>query len=428
MFKGKNIKRILAVLMMALMMISFMPTMGVFADETVSNDTVPASESVENTTTPAENSGEEQSTPPAEGSEEGKQEAAEETKEDSGEAATDTANETSTTGAEEVAPTNPEEPASEGTDAIKVYITISKDGEVVEDRNGEKVAVVPVELLGKKEYTLDDVFKSAHGQYHKDGEEAYGTAESQWGLGVSKLWGIENGGNYGYQINNGEVMVMGPTQAVNDGDIVDAYVIKNNYPDTEAYATFNQPIVIVEKGESINYKLVSATYDENFNMVFVPVEGATIYSDGDKMDWVTDANGLMWIKYNEEGEHIITATKTKELNGEVVPAITAAVSRVIVKAKEEPAKEETEVYPPIPGCEESETKTETKPAETKEDTKATDTKANTNSGAASGTATKATGSATGVPKTGDNENMGAFMVLGLGAALVLVATKRIKSR
>ena len=36
--------------------------------------------------------------------------------------------------------------------------------------------------------------------------------------------------------------------------------------------------------------------------------------------------------------------------------------------------------------------------------------------------------ASNVPKTGDAENMGTFMVLGLAAALTLVAAKRIKSR
>lgn len=49
----------------------------------------------------------------------------------------------------------------------------------------------------------------------------------------------------------------------------------------------------------------------------------------------------------------------------------------------------------------------------------TNTSTNTNSG---------TKTATNVPKTGDAENMGAFMVLGLGAALTLVAAKRVKSR
>ncbi len=57
----------------------------------------------------------------------------------------------------------------------------------------------------------------------------------------------------------------------------------------------------------------------------------------------------------------------------------------------------------------------------------TDDKSSTNTSQTT-TKTDTTKKATNVPKTGDAENMGAFMVLGLAAALTLVAAKRIKSR
>ena len=88
---------------------------------------------------------------------------------------------------------------------------------------------------------------------------------------------------------------------------------------------------------------------------------------------------------------------------------------------EEPKEEPTEEPKEEPTEEPKEEPTPTAPTD-KTDDKTTDT---TQKPAKADT-TKA--AATNVPKTGDAENMGTFMVLGLAAALTLVAAKRIKSR
>ena len=48
------------------------------------------------------------------------------------------------------------------TENITVYLSVSKYGEIAEDKNGEPMAYAPVALEGQQTYTLDDVFKKAH--------------------------------------------------------------------------------------------------------------------------------------------------------------------------------------------------------------------------------------------------------------------------
>ena len=433
MIKGKNIKRILAVLMMALMMVSFMPTMGVFADEAATTTAVPGETGTE--TTGGELTGaEDPSTPPAD-TENGAEEGAPADGATQGEEAEGTAQEGE--GTEETAQEGAEsaEPAKEGEEpapapaepkAIKVYVTISVDGEAAEGRNGEKVAVVPVELLGKATYNFDDVFKNAHEQYHPDGESAYGTAATDWGTSLSKLWGIENGGNYGYQVNGGVQMAMGLTDPINDGDFVDGMVYKNAYPNTEAYAKFDKKLVIAEVGEEIALVLTAGTeYDENWNYVFTPVKDAVISVDGVKAEVTTDAEGKMTICFDKDtdaGEHVISATLTKELDGAVVPAITSAVARVIIKAKEATTPEEPVVEPTEP-AEQEEPKEET-PAPTGETKEEDKTAAPTSQPSGQGATPAAAPAASGVPKTGDAENMMLYaFILGASMVAVLAAKK-----
>ena len=361
----KNLKRILAVLMMALVMVSFMPTMSVFADQVD-----PAKDAATETQEADADAA------PATGAEEG-----ETAKDAEADAA---AGEEAEANAEEAEEASEEASKSEPKD-IEVLVSISQGGEIVEGKDGQKVILVPVTLTGKDSYTLDDAFKAAHEALNKDGSAAYATEETQWGLGVSKLWGVENGGNYGYQVNGGTVMVMGPGQEISDGDHIDAYVLVNNYPDTEAYAVLTPDLSVVDAGEVVELVLTSASYDENFNMVFSPVEGAQIKIDGILMSGLTDADGKVIFKLSQEGEHTVEASKNKELDGKTVPAITAAAAKVFVKTADGAGAVEPAA---------TNTGTTTKPA------------------------------ANAVPKTGDEQNIMLYVILFLSALVITVKVKR----
>ena len=223
---------------------------------------------------------------------------------------------------------------------VKAYITISKYGEIVKDKNGEYVAEAEVTLTGKSSYTLDDAFKEAHELYYEGGAEAgYAAADSEWGLSVTKVWG-DTSGKFGYQMNLGAVSVWGPTQAVNDGDYIDLAVYENYYPDTESYAKFDAYKKSV-MGDKTELTLLESYYGENWETLFKPCENAEIFVNGTKTDILTDENGKCALAFDESGEYIISAKKTKTLKNAVteeegtVNALTAPVCVVSVTIPDE---------------------------------------------------------------------------------------------
>ncbi len=215
--------------------------------------------------------------------------------------------------------------------AITVYMSISKYGQIVETKDGDAFAYLPIKLKGKDEYTIDDAFLAAHTQYYEGGENGYGTENSDWGLSISKLWG-DTSYNFGYQVNGGAESVMGPSHILSGGDYIDAAIYKNAYPDTESYSVFDTFKDEAFGGDEFTVYLSYASgYDDNWNSVFSPCEGAKILVNGKETEIETDENGVATIVLNEKGRNVISATKTKELKGKTVPAITAPVLIVNVK-------------------------------------------------------------------------------------------------
>ncbi len=222
--------------------------------------------------------------------------------------------------------------AESGENNITVYLSMSRYGEVINTADGAPMAYLPVNLSGGAEYNLDDVFAAAHAQYYTDGAAGYASSESEFGQGIDKLWGDESG-NFGYQVNGGTETVSGLTHIVEHGDFIDACIYKNLFPDTEGYARFNLTQAEVFSGEAIELTLSYVSgYDESWNTVFSPCEGAVITIDGVETELTTDADGKASITAEGTGSHVISATKTKLLGDEEVPAITAPVCVVTVNA------------------------------------------------------------------------------------------------
>lgn len=222
--------------------------------------------------------------------------------------------------------------AMDGTEGISVYVTMSVEGAIAESKDGMAMACVPVRLQGKAQYTLDDVFTELHAAYYVDGAEGYTSSVGELGLSIDKLWG-DTSTKYGYQVNGGVEAVYGLDFVVEEGDYIDACIYENFYPDTEGYANFDNMTVEVEVGESFEVNLTYASgYDENWNTIISPCEGAVITVNGLETDVVTDENGQATIILEETGRFVISAKKSKTLaNGTVVTAITAPVCVATVK-------------------------------------------------------------------------------------------------
>ena len=221
--------------------------------------------------------------------------------------------------------------AEEDGTEITVYLSVSKYGEIVDDKDGNPLAYVPVYLSGESEYTLDDVFRTVHIEYYVDGADGYESSEGMYGFGVDKLWG-DDSYNFGYQLNGGAEQILGLGHTVKQGDYIDAYIYKNLYPETEGYSKFN-----ISTGEAYidgSFNLVLSYvsgYDENWNTVFSPCEGAKLIINGNETEFITDENGQVTVCFENTGVNIISARLEKIIDEESVPAITAPCCVVDVK-------------------------------------------------------------------------------------------------
>ncbi len=220
---------------------------------------------------------------------------------------------------------------AEGIQNISVYLSVSKYGELVTDKNGDTFACVEIELDGKENYTLDDLFLTAHSLYYKDGNEGYSSSVGQWGLGVDKFWG-DTSYNFGYQVNGGTELVSGPGHALKSGDYVDAFIYKNQYPQTEGYAMFDKRNISLYTNNECPLTLeYFSGYDENWNNIISPCEDAIITINGKETEYKTDENGQVCLSFETEGTYIVSAKKTKLSDENKVPSITAPSCIIDVK-------------------------------------------------------------------------------------------------
>lgn len=188
-------------------------------------------------------------------------------------------------------------------ESTRVYVTIAdKDGNLAVA--AENIEVTDID--GDNALTVNDALYAAHEQFYVGGAAAgYGTAETQYGLSLDKLWGSANGGSYGYYVNN--VSAWSLTDPVNEGDYIAAYVFTDLVGWSDMYTYFDSFLQDVTAGE-LELTLSGAGYDADWNPVTVPVKGAVITVDGEATDAVTDDEGKAAVTLETNGRHLISAT------------------------------------------------------------------------------------------------------------------------
>ncbi len=185
----------------------------------------------------------------------------------------------------------------------KVYVTISNagrlalvDGEVtVTDINADGVL------------TYDEALQAAHNAYCAGGYEA---TESSYGLFVTKLWGVANGGSYLF-FKNGvalEEAVNSANSNVSAGDRLYAAVLKDAAHYSDIQALFDKDRLTATAGEAFTLTLTGMPYGGGKTAVSgvqlgVWKDGAFTAIDGA----VTDENGQASITLSKNGDYIITA-------------------------------------------------------------------------------------------------------------------------
>ncbi len=220
--------------------------------------------------------------------------------------------------------------AEETSSEITVYLSISKYGELVSSKDGYYVAYTEVTLSGNDSYTIADALLAAHEAHYPDGADGFASSENQsWGLSLDKLWG-DTSYNFGYQINGGTESIMNLAHEVQDGDFIDAYIIKSSYPDSEPYTTFDCRSLEIAAETPFTLTLTEMGFDSDFNTIFSPCANATITLNGEETPFITNSDGEVTITVDTVGEYVVSAKKTKRVGNNVVTSITAPACNLTV--------------------------------------------------------------------------------------------------
>ena len=210
----------------------------------------------------------------------------------------------------------------------EVYVTISFKGELV-------AAQIPVTIHdydADSAYTVNDALLGVHQMMYEGGANAgYGYYSGDYGLSMSKLWGDESGA-YGYYLNNASCQSL--ADPIKHGDQINAFVYASD-DWSDVYTYFDVSTKTVELGQEITLTLMAAGYDENWNPISYPVEGATLIFAGNKTGFVTDAEGKVTICPDTDGLHVYSATH------ESMTLVPPVCSINVVKAEAEIPEEET---------------------------------------------------------------------------------------
>ena len=208
---------------------------------------------------------------------------------------------------------------AEGSSPIEVYVTIADEGTVVMAQ--EKIAVSDVD--GDGALTVNDALFAAHEASYEGGADAgYATANTSWGLSITKLWGNDSG-SYGYWLNNASCWSL--ADVVSDGDYLVAFSYKSLDP-WDSYAKLTEYSYAATAGEEFDVALEIAGYDDNWNTVFAPHAGADIKVLDGELKEIADytaadnGDGTYTVTVNAAGEYFVAAFDDA---APTVPAVSA---------------------------------------------------------------------------------------------------------
>ena len=200
-----------------------------------------------------------------------------------------------------------------------VYVTIA-------DESGKSVLAYEEVILedtdGDGVLTMHDALACAHEQKYAGGTDGYAAEKTEFGLSMTKLWGCENGGSYGYYLNNASPQSL--EDPVDDGDHIVAFVYTDLVGYSDTYCYFDPHHVAVTGDKPLTLTLYTLGFDQDWNTVSIPLEGAVISINGKSTAYVTDEEGKVTITF--DGAGICTLTAHKEGMTLVPPVCTVAVN------------------------------------------------------------------------------------------------------
>lgn len=222
---------------------------------------------------------------------------------------------------------------AETEETCTVYVTVSNAGELV--LSHEAVAISDAD--GDGALTIQDVLILAHDAKFEGGAaEGFAAVDSDYGPMITKLWGVENGGSYGYYLNN--AMTMSLTDSVADGDCLTAYVFADTTTFSDVYTYFDVTAAEGKVGEELTVTLYQVGFDANYAPVSSPLSGASVTVNGVEAA-VTDAEGKAVVKLESEGEFVLSAASSELTLVPPVCLVTVTAAEDVPAEPEAPAEE-----------------------------------------------------------------------------------------
>ena len=221
-------------------------------------------------------------------------------------------------------------PAADAT----VHMTISVAGVLADAKDGTAMAqrdVTVKDLNSDGILTYDEALSAAHDEYYEGGAAAgYASADSQYGLSLTKLWG-DTSGYFGYWDNDRSCNNL--SDEVKADDYLTAFVYKDQSAWSDSYTRFVQKEYQATVGKAVTVSVEKASYDENYNTVFAAYDaaGLTAY-DSEYKPLAADAYSVDGsnVTFNQAGTYYLATAGTDSVN--LVPA----VAKVTVEAWKAP--------------------------------------------------------------------------------------------
>ena len=212
-------------------------------------------------------------------------------------------------------------PAADAT----VHMTIGIAGVLAEAEDGSVMAdrdVTVKDLDGNGILTYDEALTAAHNAYFAGGAEAgYASADSEYGLMLTKLWGNSTGSCGYWQNDNANNSLNDP---VNAGDYLTAFVYKNaSLTDGDAYNRFGKKEYETTVDQALSVSVDKASYNAQYQIEFTAFEGAALSaydSSFQKLateDYTIDGYN---VTFHKAGNYYLATGGTENVN--LVPAVT----------------------------------------------------------------------------------------------------------
>lgn len=185
---------------------------------------------------------------------------------------------------------------------VNVCVTVSTAGKL--NLAHKSVSVSDIDADGV--ISICDALYAAHETAYTGGAAAgFGSAKTDYGISLTKLWGVENGGSYGYYLNNASPLSL--LDPVKEGDCVTAFAYADLTAWSDVYTYFDVDTAASEQGKTLALTLSSVGFDAEWNPVVLPVGGAIITLDGVDTAFVTDEQGKVTVTLDKVGEIVISA-------------------------------------------------------------------------------------------------------------------------